>query len=248
MITLPAHPSHDLNWEIEPDTDVIWYLDFGWGKLNPFDPALLNANILAIEEFIRKIPHAKKIVLAKLKGEEVESSDLFEERLKESGLEKELFSTQLISDYIHRLASVLPDEMEPVVEIEISPEIPLEECVLLYCRRRFEHLHLSFSNRMVPIEGKESIVISLPQDSLYDPKIYGPLFKSLDGRSFKCIPEELLNEHWGEVDSLIIDPQTIGEIGKRMLYGFEAAGGQIISMRGSLGFTNETSLEEFLSE
>ncbi len=227
LITLSADPSSNLDWEVTGDG--IYFLDFGWTKLDPFDPALFNANLLAVQEFAKRFPNAKKVVLARTNGQFSQllaSSEKMEERSLESGLKHEIFCAELFSQYLHRLASVLPDETEPVVMVDIADNNHFAEMVLLFCKRRFEHFQLMFSAISLPIEGEAKTIVSLPEDQKYDPDIFGPLFRSLE--NFKCIPEELLNEHWDEVDSIVIDEQSLGPIGKRMLNGFEAAGGEIV--------------------
>ncbi len=235
--TLKAHPSSDLDWEIDPEQEVTWHLDFGWTVLDPFDEALFNANFLAVEEFAKRVPKAKKVVLAICDGQFADFIQVDEPM--------NLYCVELFSEYLHRLASVLPDETIAEVRVDISKKQNFAEMMLLFCRRRFEHFSLEFSNIHLPIEGDQKIAVSLPQDEKYDIEIFQKLFTDLSDYSFKCIPEELLNEHWEGVDYLIVDPESMGDIGRRMLYGFEAAGGTIISTRGSLGFTNETSLEDF---
>lgn len=242
IITLPADPSSNLDWEIT--SEGLYFLDFGWKTLDPFDPAVFNANLLAVEEFAKRFPDSKRVVLARTSGQFsrlLAPSEKMEERRLESGLDEEIFCAELFSEYLHRLASVLPDDTEPVVMVDLSERESLADMVLLFCKRRFEHFKLLFSDLAVPIEGEASTIVSLPQDEKYDPELMGLLFNRL--KNFKCIPEELLNEHWDEVDAIIVDPQTLGAAGRRMLCGFEAAGGLIISTGGPMGFENEASLD-----
>jgi len=249
VITLAADPSSNLDWNIEDDRKGIWHLDFGWKNLDPYNTTLFNSYMLALDTFAKRFPNAQKVVLACTNGrfsEIFSSSERIDETFKESGLEYELFCAKLFSEYLHRLASALPEDAEPTLLVDIVDKENFAELVLLFCKRRFEHFVLLFPNIVLPIEGEAPIAISLPQDELYNPQTFVELFQKLQGRQFKCIPEELLNEHWVGVDYLIVDPESLGPSGKRMLYGFEAAGGQIISTRGPLGFAIETSFEEFL--
>lgn len=246
LITLPADPASSLDWGPLSEEKGIFYLDFGWKTIDPFDTAAFNSHLLAVMEFSRQFPDAKKVVLAKTTGQfsqVLAPTEKMEQRSQESGLQHELFCAKLFSEYLHRLASALPDETIPVIMVEIADQNAIADLMLLFCKRRFEHFELSFSNITLPIEGNRNMIISLPQDTLYQPSLYLPLFTSLS--DYKCIPEELLNEHWDEVEAIIVDPETLGPSGRRMLYGFEAAGGLIVSMRGPLGFSNETSLDEF---
>lgn len=251
LITLPADSSSNLDWDVDPDFKGIWHLDFGWKALDPYDTAAFNSHLLAVEEFAKRLPNAKKVVLAKIQGkfsELLSASEKVEERFVESGaLNFELFCAQLFSEYIHRLASALPEEAQPMISIEMCAGQKFEEMVLIFSRRRFEHFQLIFTNEAIPIEGDAKIAVSLPADSKYNLETFASLFNSLEGVDYKCIPEELLNEHWEGVDYLIVDPEFLGPAGKRMLYGFEAAGGVIVSTRGPIGFADETSLEAFLT-
>ena len=232
MRLLPAHPGHDLDWDIDAKNETVYHLDFGWEKLDPFNEALLNANLLAVEEFVKKCPAACQVVLAHVNGDFgsfLASSELLEARFQESSLHFEVFCAQLASDYLHRLASALPDEMEPVILVDLKAELSFSKAVLLLCKRRFEHFQLKFLNKFLPLEGDAAIMVSLPLDRRYCIETMEHIFSSLEGKKFKCIPEELLNEHWEGVDTLIVDPASLSEVGKRMLVGFEAAGGEIRS-------------------
>ena len=227
LINLPADPSSNLDWEVTGDG--IYFLDFGWKRLDPFDPATFNSNLLAVQEFAKCFPNAKKVVLARTDGQFsklLAPSEKMEERSLESGLKHEIFCAELFSQYLHRLASVLPDETQPIVMVDISDKSQFAEMVLLFCKRRFEHFQLMFSAISLPIAGEAKMIVSLPEDQKYDLGVFAPLFSSIE--NFKCIPEELLNEHWDEVDSIVIDEQSLGPIGKRMLNGFEAAGGEVL--------------------
>ncbi len=92
MLTLPAGPSSALDWD--PTLKGTYFLDFGWDALDPFDLALFNANMLAVEEFAKRFPHAKKAVLARTNGQFsklLKFSEKMEQRSLESGLSHELF-------------------------------------------------------------------------------------------------------------------------------------------------------------
>ena len=231
MITLCADPTSDLDWEETPNEGGIFHLDFGWNKLDPHNVAQFNANLFAIEQFAKQFPHAKKVVLAISDGN-FDSLLSFSKPI-EAPEDFELFCAQIFSEYLHRLASALPEETIPAIVFSIPKEADFAKLVLLLCRRRFEHFELQFSGQNIPIIGDAKVAVSLPQDALYDPKIFQEIFNSLQGRAFKCIPEELLNEHWDGVDELIVHAPTLGETGKRMICGFEAAGGVVVYKNGA---------------
>ncbi|MBS0630021.1 MAG: hypothetical protein JSS30_07370 [Verrucomicrobia bacterium] len=249
LIHLPAGPMSSLDWDIDPSEKGTYYLDFEWKALNPFDTAAFQFHLLAVEQFSRRFPNAKKVILAKTSGEFSKlfsPSEKLQLRSEESGLANELFCAGVFSEYLHRLASGLPEETIPAILVDLNDPEKIAELMLLFCKRRFEHFQLVFSNIVLPIEGEAKVIVSLPQDRKYEASTFAPLFNQL--KSYKCIPEELLNEHWDEVDAIVVDPESLGAAGKRMLYGFEAAGGLIVTTRGSLGFANETSVDHWISE
>ncbi len=231
MITLSAKLSSDLDWPLEKDPEGTYHLDFGWQQIDPYNPVHLEANLLAVEQFAKQFPDAKKAVLAITSGQ---FSNIFRfsetilENAKETQLNFDLFCAELFSEYLQRLISPLPEETVPIVLFEINVEAPISQLVLLLSKRRFEHLEVAFSDRVIPIDGAAKVIVSLPQDSLYEPNVFDQIFSSLGDIPFKCIPEELLNEHWDGVDFIVVHRSTLGDIGQRMLYGFEAAGGETI--------------------
>lgn len=216
-LTLDASPSSDLDWDLSEEGP--YHLDFGWQNkpLNPHNPAHFNACMLAVEEFAKKAPEAGEVVLLASNGE-------FHKLLE--GDFDPLFAAQLMSEYLHRLASALPEEAIPTLLLTINETQDFGEMVIRLCRRRFEHFQLKFTDRVIPVEGEARVAVALPSDEMYDPAHFNALFSSLEG--FICIPEELLNEHWDGLDQIIVDPDLMSDTGRRMLLGFEAAGGEAL--------------------
>lgn len=204
---LDCRPSSDLDWKISGGEK--YFLDFGFDNANFSDEGEFNARLFAVEEFAKRFPNAKEVILAELR--------------KPIGVE----FAEIFSDYLHRLASALPEDALPVLVCNIEEMEKLEDWILPLCKRRFEHFELHFPKKKIPISGSEKAIVVLPQDEKYDPAIFGKIFSELEPSSYKCIPEELLNEHWDGVDCLVVDQDSLGEMGQRMLLGFEAAGGQI---------------------
>jgi hypothetical protein len=156
-------------------------------------------------------------------------TEKFEEAQAEMKHSADLVCAILFSGYLHRLASALPQEAVPTILIRPNPSKSRAEMIWLFCKRRFEHFQLEFSDTPLPLSGVASKIFSLPQDRACDlSKLEAVLHAHSD---CICIPEEYLNEHWDEAVEIIYDPETIGELGKRMLRGFEAAGGSIKKAR-----------------
>lgn len=233
LIILDASPTSNFDWEV--NGEGTYFLDFALQNLDPFDEGQFSARFLAVQEFARRFPKAKEVILARFDGKFfplLTKSEKFEITWKESQLNKEVYSAQLLSEYLHRLASALGENTLPIILCEISFESKLEELILPLCRRRFEHFAFHFSQQKIPLEGSEKIAVALPQDEMYDTSTFSQILHILEGKEYKCIPEELLNEHWDGVDVVIVEPNSLGETGKRMLLGFEAAGGTILYAEG----------------
>lgn len=205
---LDCRPSSDLDWKFSEGEK--YFLDFGFEDANFSDEGKFNARLFAVEEFAKQLPNAKEVILAELE--------------KPIGVE----FAEVFSDYLHRLASALPEDTLPILVCNVEETEKLEDWILPLCKRRFEHFELRFPKKNIPISGREKTIVVLPQDEKYDPKFFGKIFGSLEAIPFKCIPEELLNEHWDGVDCLVVDQGSLGEMGRRMLLGFEAAGGEIL--------------------
>lgn len=262
IIRLDGSLSSSLEWQNPGEAPDFWYLDFGWEKtpFAPFNTAHLSSYQLAVQELGPKLPAGSKVILAKVAasfGSLFASSERLEmgyhEFLEHQGLLPhprffELYAAHLLSDYLHRLAALLPEETTPYLEVELSLDDSFADQVLLLCRRRFAHFQFRFSHAPLPSGGK--IGISLPADRLFQPTLYAPLFSLLTERgvAFHALPEERLNDHWDGIDHLIIDPETMSETGKRMLHGFEAAGGEIVTMGREIGGFAATPLALFLKK
>ena len=127
----------------------------------------------------------------------------------------------MLSEYLHRLISFLPDTLLPFALIDTVAS-PAKAAQLL-SKARFEHLILK-NHKIIP----SSTAIYLPNDSLIDPAFLQKLDHLLPKlTSFRIIPEEKLTEQWDGLDLLLVDPDKISIQGKRKLLGFIAAGGTV---------------------
>lgn len=233
MITLSAHLSSDLAWDETLFTGGgPFFLDFGWERapLDPFSELHYNSNCLAVQELVKRVKGGGVCLLkasgafASLIRSTPKVESLYEEFCEEKNpFTRHLFCATLLSDYLHKVASFLDDLHAPFIEIIPSPSLSKGELALLFCKRRFPYFSLFDPNRVFPHNPSASIGILLPEDSLYVPSKYLPYVAR---KEYRLIPEELFSECWDGLDLIYFDSETIGEIGKRMVQGFEAAGGE----------------------
>lgn len=222
-IKLPADLQSDLNWENISITDapIKWHLDFGWNEkpLDPKNSAHFHSYLLAIEQFEKQIwsPYFKQT-----KG--VVLAHIHEETLSD------IESANILSDYLHRLASFLPSECPAVLKIEISSKDDLAKWSHFFCLRRFEYFQLEFIKEILPVRNYgASLALVVPSDEKINLQNFNKMLLSCEmkGICYQCLPEELLNEYWGGLESLLVDQTTLSDLGERMLQGFAASGGNI---------------------
>jgi hypothetical protein len=206
---LPAHPKHDLDWSIHDDSsETLWELDFDFSILN--DAAIFSTHVLAVETFIKRAPAASKVALYRGSLEIVR-------RLMPA--ENAVEAASLFGEYLHRLASFLPERITPYCLFEDTGSFTLGEAAQLMSKERFWHLSLSLDPDLSP-RG-----ILLPMDEYCTPTVLEELSRVWVSR---VIPEMRLNEMWDGLDELIVIEEAVSPQGRRMLHGFEAAGGKII--------------------
>jgi len=210
---LSARPTDDLDWQWDREKRQIFYLDFGVG----FDEALFPAHALALSEFEAQIPLENVAGVLLYKGSPLDS------------LEK----AQQLSDYLHRLAAHLPLDLPIYCHFLLKGD---EEPALLaqqLSMRRFEHFKLIIEGHPLAssLRSEEApIGLMLPKDALLTrPEIWAEwntLATSLS-EPFRILPEELINELWFGIDTLIVLESGLTDVGKRMIKGFEATGGEV---------------------
>jgi hypothetical protein len=262
-IVLPADLQADLNWKEQEmlageANRLFWELDFGLsrGPLFLNDTAHFLSYTLAIEQFLKVFweqykDHTVGLCLYRGKGD-------FEERLVWSGElqdhfvewgkeDKTLFCTQVFAEYMHRLASYLPDALYPFCLLDVTEVKSSAYSAQLLSKERFSHLQLAVKGSAVclsPWIWKEEgitqdqraidakIGVCLPQEEHCTAEILSILDNLFQDQKepFRIIPEALLTEEWNNLDTLIAIDRTVSPQGRRKLLGFAAAGGEIITI------------------
>jgi hypothetical protein len=227
-IILSASVSSDLDWSkqlSEMQGPVLIELDFGWNQ-GPFfvnDTAAFQTFTLALDQFSKDVwplikDRSQGVVL--YRG----SLDILSSLVVADGDLTPVEAAIIFGNYLHRLASFLPDEVIPYCFFEDHASFTLGEAAQLLSQERFLHLQLS----LMPSEAPTGIL--LPSDELCSPEIIQALTKLLqDNPNLRVIPERRLNELWNGLDELIVFEKAVTTQGRRQLLGFEAAGGKIRS-------------------
>ncbi len=260
-IPLPARLEHDLDWKGAKDAAqaailegkfLFWEFDFGLetGLLELHDTARFLSFTLAIEQFLTRLLPAFKehsFGVSLYKGDILFSnrfswSEELENNCLESGLDERVYCAGIFVEYMHRLASYLPDVLLPFCLLDASA-LPDAIAAQILSKGRFFHLHLAVKGVAAPVgdlkwEGdlfcpfphKEEVGVILPPDI----RCTDPVIQKLEillkqvleqGQQPRIIPEALLNEHWDGLDRILAIEEALTQQGKRMLQGFAAAEG-----------------------
>lgn len=258
LLRLPAQLNDTLDWStqieqahqiISSNKSLLWEIDLGLPdfQFTPDNSAAFFSFSLALEEFTSKVwpLFANHTFGAALYRGGLPNFPLshWETAFVDSSYScYTLYSIQMLSEYLHRLISFLPDTILPFAFIDATTIASPAKAAQLFSKARFEHLHLALKGAKSPFPGlcwetgqpflasSPPIAIYLPDDALIDPAFLQKLDNLLPHLTdFRWIPEEKLTEQWDGLDLLLVDPDKISLQGKRKLLGFIAAGGAVES-------------------
>lgn len=160
-----------------------------------------------------------------------------------------------LDDFISRLALFsreIPDSLPIFLFFDVTGLKPFKALSLLH-KNRFLHYVLGLKGASFPypcfswetgegiygkILGEEKIGVLLSDHPMDD------LLEKLRFTPYRVLYKEFANQDWEGLDTIIFDEDS--SYVKRILQGFQAAGGRIVSKNGNFGLKDEWSLEEFL--
>lgn len=229
---------------------ILWHLDFGLPDIVWEDEPSFLALKIGAEQFKKRIfPEFEEASLGILlyKGgldirEKFQWTSKQQENWERSeGKDKRLFCLDTFAYYLHLLAPHLPDSLPLLLALD-GREIPPEELFLLLHKDRFEHFLIALK-ASIPFpalswgEGTPSLgylgeTLFLPPKEeakvgiLYAPGIEEILAK-LQGIPYRILYENFATEEWDGLEAILVPGKEISSKAKRILLGFQAAGGAI---------------------
>lgn len=254
--------------EAETAEKILWNLEFDLASISFYDKGTLASFLVAIKCFNEQLllPFLGKTfgvclyqgpLLLPLKWN-LEHEEGFVDWQgpyeKFPGL-KDLYCVEIFSQYLHRLAAALPDEVLPIVLFE-----PFEgskaRLAQFLSKEHFPYLYLGLIDHDLPLGpfSSEAAVarlgITLPLHTYCSLESLAAVDRCMEelrqlGISFRIVSETHLTESWDGLDSLIVFSDFLSSQGKRKAQGFVAAGGEIVSVGNLLGMSIEISWEEF---
>ena len=255
-IELPAEAASELNWDaaknlareqISQGKRISWEIGLGLerGTLFLRDSTVFFAHGLALEQFTKEIwPEFKNgtLSVSLFRGPfDVEERIFWDAALEEEFHDfmpqladfhqrRSLFAGTVFAEFLHRLISYLPTEVLPVCHFEVPQEMSRALAACLFSRARFEYLQMELKE---PIHVQVSTAVVIPSDAFCTQEALAELEEIFTHLAKNCIPfrmisEIFLTEEWNGIEQLYVASSALSPQGKRMLQGFEAAGGTIL--------------------
>jgi hypothetical protein len=159
-----------------------------------------------------------------------------------------VFSIKILMEYLHRLSSALPEEVLHYVLLDLRDI----ESPLLF-REMLSEEYFPYIQPVVTaqfsLSREPTLGIILPNRG--DRKFLNSLLSLLDINeiSYKTFPEHLMVEQWGGLDEILLMSDSVSDEGIRMLKGFAAADGKIVTAGARIiEDLEQTSVEEYLEK
>jgi hypothetical protein len=273
VISLDMSLSSDLCWEEAKEKGaqaslVLWDLNFDFSSVALDDPLSFSSFFLAVETFVKELytPFQDKSFgvclyqgplrpFFKWNAEHEENFFHWQKEIPHFPEGKELYFTELFSEYLHRLAAALPDEALPLAFFD-RPSNSDAKTAQLLSREHFSYLYVGLKEEdfffppFNAFAGKASLGLVQPlhrycsQKELDKLDWYIDLLKG-EKTHFRLISEAYLTESWDGLDNLILFSEALSSQGRRKVQGFAAAGGRVIVVGEPLGIVGEMSWDEF---
>lgn len=187
---------------------------------------------------------------------------------------KNLYCHHFFSNYLHKIAALLPDGVLPFVFYDTKSIEKSSFLSQIFSKKRYTHLHLILENQNIPLADislepslkasgylldkkvklqafeMPTIGLILPNDKELLYSTHLQINEALDklaekGVSYRIVPEFLVTESWEGLDALIFLKRSLSSNGKRILQGFCVTGGNLIYLDEPLHLENETSFEKY---
>jgi hypothetical protein len=239
-------------WEINFDFDLVGGLFTHPLRFSTYQMSLKEFS----SQILEKNPESA-VGLSLYRGESSISSilerhqelmQMYQELLEnktDTPFDRELFSLTIFVEFLHRLGSIIPETIPLHCFFHLSHEYTLAQLATLFSKERFLHLKFHIEGSLLPFEEKEEPTwgIVLPQEQRIDYELLDEMLTQLLKKTahFRILPEGLISELWHGLDNILFASKSLTKDGKRMLQGFNAAGGRAVYFDQSVGLVHEES-------
>lgn len=135
-----------------------------------------------------------------------------------------LFAVNVLSEYLHRIASFAPDTVQFSVFFTDLETFRISHLAQLLSKNRFTHFEIEND----PFEGNIGLI--LPKDEMVDENVLKKIddVLKLYDHNVRCIPEEMIPQMWHRLEKLYAIDGKVSRFGMRGIQGFEAAEGEVV--------------------
>ena len=229
VVILPARLEQDLDWQApEMAAPVVWQMDFGLetGAIPLDDEAAFRSYGIALDHFVETIwkPYKEQTAGICLYSGKPDASWTVNDGPAD---------IDALAEYLHRLASFLPDELAVFCRFDVSHLESPAQIARLLSKERFAHLELKVEGTDLFSTPQATVGICIPLIENFRADVELKLDTAIADLQkkeipFRIIPEAFLTEEWNELETLHVLEEALSPLGKRKLLGFCAAGGDII--------------------
>ncbi|MBM3193111.1 MAG: hypothetical protein FJZ59_02620 [Chlamydiae bacterium] len=197
-------------------------------------------------------------------------NDLFGDKLIDHQMYR-IFSMELFMQYLHRVSAVLIDDIPLIALFDLKDCLRPSHQAEILSKSFFPYIFPGIKNAQIAFRGfgwresgflgaighatfqpeeaeERTFGIALPEIGkmaydLFDETIS---FLKRHNISYDVFPESLMTESWHGLNHILVFSETLSAEGVRMLRGFNAAGGEVITIGKRLNLVEEIDLEEFV--
>ncbi|MEM8629422.1 MAG: hypothetical protein AAGF04_05075 [Chlamydiota bacterium] len=228
---------------------ILWEIDFP-----PIALEVTGKNIRFEQEKLLAVTHFSEEIYPEFRGNSV--GLLFHKGPLDFGLPQEK-RQRALEQFLSRLAlfaGKMPDTLPLFLLFDVG-KLPVSEAISLLHQKYFGHFPLilrgaSFGfpcfswcrggglyGAYLPAEKLGLLVPSTP---------FEELLQELQTFPYRILYKEFANNDWFGLDAIVFEENT--PLVRRILQGFQAAGGRILSRSGNLGIPGEEKLDQYLEE
>lgn len=182
-----------------------------------------------------------------------------------------LFSMELFMHYLHRLAAPLIDDIPLLALFDLADCMRPSYQAELLSKSFFPYIIPGVKSSSIDFNGfgwqgrgnlgyighkplplieadPPTLGIVIPEMGRVPYDLFDKTIKYLleNGVAYRVFPESLMIENWHGLDQILVFSDTVSQEGRRMLQGFNAAAGQVVTVGEALDLIDEIEIEKFI--
>ena len=184
-----------------------------------------------------------------------------------------LFSMEIFMQYLHRLSAPLIDDVPLLALFDLADSMRPSFQAELLSKTFFPYIIPGVKGASIDFNGfgwqgrgslgyvghkplslieietaPPTLGIVIPEMGKVPYDLFDKTINCLveNGIAYRVFPESLMIESWHGLDQILVFSGTVSHEGRRMLQGFNAAAGQVVTVGDSLDLIDEIEVEKFI--